>query len=157
MKTHLFDIRPDDLSDPRVLALLDEHLQQMSSQSPPESVHALDVDGLKAPGIKFWAAWTKTRDLAGVAALKLLDSGNAEIKSMRTNGNLRRAGVASLLLQHLVNEARLLNIQTLYLETGSMSEFTAARALYLKFGFAYCEPFDTYIEDPYSVFMSLNI
>ena len=157
MKTQAIDIRPDDLTGPQVLTLLDEHLQQMASQSPPESVHALDVAGLKEPGIKFWAAWTKTNDLAGVAALKLLDFNRAEVKSMRTNSDLRRTGVASLLLQHLINEARQLEINNLYLETGSMPEFAAARALYEKFGFIYCKPFDTYLEDPNSVFMSLKI
>jgi len=156
VKTQI-NIRPDDLTDPQVLTLLDEHLRQMASQSPPESVHSLDVAGLKAPEVKFWAAWTATDDLAGVAALKLLDSNNAEVKSMRTNGNFRRKGVASLLLQHLIDEARLLEIHTLYLETGSMPEFAAARALYRKFGFLYCEPFDAYVEDPNSVFMSFKI
>ena len=156
MKTQI-NIRPNDLTDPQVLTLLDEHLRQMASQSPPESVHSLDVAGLKAPEVKFWAAWTATDDLAGVAALKLLDSNNAEVKSMRTNGNFRRKGVASLLLQHLIDEARLLEIHTLYLETGSMPEFAAARALYCKFGFLYCEPFDAYVEDPNSVFMSFKI
>ena len=156
MKTQI-NIRPDDLTDPQVLTLLDEHLRQMASQSPPESVHSLDVAGLKAPEVKFWAAWTATDGLAGVAALKLLDSNNAEVKSMRTNGNFRRKGVASLLLQHLIDEARLLEIHTLYLETGSMPEFAAARTLYCKFGFLYCEPFDAYVEDPNSVFMSFKI
>ena len=157
MKTQHIDIRPDDLTNPKVLALLDEHLQQMASQSPPESVHALDVAGLKQPGIKFWAAWTNTNDLAGVAAMKLLDSSSAEIKSMRTNDKLRRTGVASLLVKHLINEARRAELSTLYLETGSMSEFAAARALYLKIGFNYCEPYGNYIEDPNSVFMTLKV
>ncbi len=129
----------------------------MASQSPPDSVHALDVAGLKAPEVKFWAAWTATDDLAGVAALKFLDSSSAEIKSMRTNSNLRRTGVASLLLQHLINQARELDLITLYLETGSMPDFAAARALYQKFGFTYCKPYDTYVEDPHSVFMTLAI
>jgi len=157
MKPQPIDIRPDDLTDARVLTLLDEHLQEMASQSPPESVHALDAAGLKDPAVKFRAAWTATNELAGVAALKLLDSNSAEIKSMRTNNNLRRTGVASLLLQHLINEARSLEITSLYLETGSMPEFAAARALYRKFGFTCCKPYSEYIEDPNSVFMFLNI
>ena len=157
MKTQPTAIQPDDLSDPRVRALLDEHLQQMASQSPPESVHALDCAGLKKPGVKFFAAKTASGEPAGIAALKILDSNSAEVKSMTTADNFRRTGVASELLQHLINEARLLEVATLYLETGSMPEFAAARALYCKFGFTYCKPFSTYTEDPYSVFMSLTI
>ena len=42
------------LDDPGVLALLREHLQGMADHSPPESIHALDVEGLRAPDITFW-------------------------------------------------------------------------------------------------------
>lgn len=150
-------IKPNDLSHPEVLKLLDEHLQQMASQSPPESVHALDASALKDPSIKFWAAWTSSDQLGGIAALKFIDLTSAEIKSMRTHHSYRRCGVAAQLLHHLIAEAQSSGITTLYLETGSMHEFLAARTLYRKFGFTNCAPYADYIEDPNSAFMKLEL
>lgn len=49
-------IEIDDLERPQVLALLEEHLQDMYATSPPESVHALDVSKLKLPSITFGRA-----------------------------------------------------------------------------------------------------
>jgi len=165
MKTATLDIRPDDLTDPVVLALLDEHLREMAFQSPPESVHALDIAALKKPNVRFWAAWINSSrpkpaeapELAGVAALKFLDCTSAEVKSMRTNSKYRRCGVASSLVTHLVTEARQSKITTLFLETGSADEFSAARSLYAKSGFTFCEPYADYVEDPNSVFMQLQL
>jgi len=165
MISKTLNIRPDDLTNPQVLALLDEHLHEMAFQSPPESVHALDITELKKPNVRFWSAWTHSpahksggvQELAGVAALKFLDATSAEVKSMRTNSNHRRSGVASRLVTHLINEARKSNIRTLFLETGAADDFTAARSLYLKSGFTFCEPYADYTEDPNSVFMQLKL
>jgi putative acetyltransferase len=52
------DIRVDDLRGPEIRALLEDHLAEMHRHSPPESVHALDLDGLRKPGITFWTVWT---------------------------------------------------------------------------------------------------
>ena len=38
----------DDLRGPEIAALLEAHLDLMRSQSPPESVHALDLEALVA-------------------------------------------------------------------------------------------------------------
>ena len=43
-------IELDDLSRPEIHALLNEHLMSMHALSPPESVHALDLNRLRAPG-----------------------------------------------------------------------------------------------------------
>jgi putative acetyltransferase len=126
----------------------------MALHSPPESVHALDLDALRQPGISFWSLWHES-SLAGVAALKELDAHHGEVKSMRTVSGMLRQGVASRLLRHVLQEARRRSYQRLSLETGSMAAFEPAHRLYGHFGFTRCGPFADYAEDPYSVFMTL--
>src|SRR5262249_17476257 len=121
--------------------------------SPPESVHALDLDALRRPEITFWTAWLGA-DLAGCAALKQLDRAHAEVKSMRTSRAHLRQGVASRLLRHVLAEAQRRGYRQLSLETGSQTHFAPARQLYASFGFEPCAPFADYVEDPNSVFMT---
>jgi len=147
------EIRLDDLSGPEIHALLEEHLRNMRGISPPESVHALDLDGLRAPGISFWTAWSGPQ-LLGCGALKELDPRHGEIKSMRTAAAHRRSGVARALLAHIVAEAGRRGYARLSLETGSHSAFAPAHRLYESFGFGRCPPFDRYVEDANSVFMT---
>jgi len=142
------------LDDPDVLALLREHLQGMADHSPPESIHALDVEGLKAPGITFWTIRDGS-EVLGCIALKQLDERHGEIKSMRTASAHLRKGVGAALLEHLVAEARRRGYERLSLETGSGPGFEAAHALYRKFGFVECGPFADYREDPFSRFMTI--
>jgi putative acetyltransferase len=149
-------IKVDDLTDPRVAEFLEDHLVDMHSTSPPESVHALDLDGLRKPEITFWSAWSQST-LVGSAALKRLDHEHGELKSMRTSPVQRRHGIATLLLQHVLNEARRTGYRRLSLETGSMEFFAPARALYERYGFEYCPPFANYQPDPNSVFMRLDL
>jgi putative acetyltransferase len=150
------DIQRDDLTDPDVIALLEEHLRCMAEVSPPESRHALDVDGLRQPDVTFWSIWDG-RKLAGCAALKELDERHGEIKSMRTAYEYQRQGVASRLLQHLIDEGRRRGYHHLSLETGSMEYFDPARSLYARFGFSSCAPFASYGEDPNSTFMTKRL
>lgn len=150
------EIRIDDLKGPEVHELLREHLRSMRQHSPPESVHALDIEGLREPGITFWTVW-EDEELLGCGALKELDPRHAEIKSMRTSSRHLRKGVAKTLLTHILEEARRRGYNRLSLETGSMEAFEPARRLYADFGFTYCEPFADYVEDPYSVFMTREL
>ena len=150
------DIRIDDLEGPEVLALLREHLGSMEHTAPAESRHALDLAGLREPGITFWSAWDGPA-LAGFGALKRMTEKHAEIKSMRTATSHLRRGVASKMLQHLIREAAARGYSSLSLETGSMEFFEAARRLYASFGFTACPPFGDYKPDPNSVFMTLDI
>jgi putative acetyltransferase len=146
----------DDLTGPEVAQLLDEHLQNMAKHSPPESRHALNLEGLRKPEITFWSAW-EDGHLLGCGALKELDEQHGEIKSMRTSSSHLRKGVAKRILQHILEEAKKRNYRRLSLETGSMAAFEPARRLYASFGFQYCQPFSDYIEDPNSVFMSMEL
>nr|WP_233505805.1 GNAT family N-acetyltransferase [Rhodoferax lacus] len=150
------DIRIDDLRGAATIALLEAHRQNMFEHSPPESVHALDLDGLRQPGITFWSAW-EGDVLMGCGALKELNAEQAELKSMRTADGHLRKGVAAKILQHIIAVARNRHYKQLYLETGPVAAFAAARALYARYGFRECGPFADYPEDPYSVFMVLDL
>ena len=150
------EIRVDDLRSPEVVGLIREHLQDMAATSPPESVHALDLDGLRGPGVTFWTIWQGS-ELLGCGALKALDAHHGEIKSMRTAAGHLRKGVASRMLRHILQEAEQRGYRRVSLETGSMDAFAPARNLYLRFGFRYCAPFATYVDDANSVFMTLDL
>jgi putative acetyltransferase len=150
------DIRLDDLRGSEIHKLLEEHLQSALLHSPPESVHALDIEGLRRPEITFWTAW-EDGELLGCGALKELDSQHGEIKSMRTATAHLRKGVARSLLEHIIAEARSRGYRRLSLETGSMAAFEPARTLYAGFGFTNCAPFADYVEDPYSVCMTREL
>ena len=143
----------DPLRSPEIAALLREHLDEMRSISPPESVHALELSRLRVPDVTFWSAW-HGEVLVGCAALRELDGWHGEVKSMRTVAAYRGRGVASALMRHLLDEARQRGYRRLSLETGSQPEFAPARALYRRFGFAACGPFAHYTEDRCSAFMT---
>lgn len=149
-------IETDDLSRPAIHALLEEHLQSMRAQSPPGSVHALDLDKLRAPEITFWSAWDGDV-LVGCGALKQLDAVHGEVKSMRTPSAVRRRGAGRAILSHVIAEARSRGYERLSLETGAMASFAPAHTLYESAGFTRCGPFGDYAEDPNSVFMTLRL
>ena len=149
-------IRLDDLRGVEIAELLQEHLRGMHALSPPDSVHALDIDALRQPEITFWSAW-EGRALCGCGALKQLNREHGEVKSMRTAAGQIRSGVASKILQQIIEEARQRGYHRLSLETGSMMGFEPAHALYARFGFEFCGPFGDYAEDPHSVFMTTKL
>lgn len=147
-------IREGGLDDPRVVALLQLHVSSMQAHSPPESVHALDVGNLKQPGIGFWTVWEEDR-LLGCAALREIDAGHGEIKSMRTDPGQLRRGTGAALLRHILEVARDRGYHRLSLETGTGPAFEAAHGLYRQFGFTECAPLAGYpADDPFSRFLS---
>ena len=143
----------DDLSGPQLAEFLEEHVREMRSITPPESKHALDLDGLRRPGVTLWSAM-EGESVVGCGAIKRLDAVHAELKSMRTASARRQSGIASLLMKHILAEAQRMGFTRLSLETGSAEFFLPARRLYERFGFDYCEPFADYRPDPNSVFMT---
>jgi putative acetyltransferase len=157
----VISIDRDDPSRGDVHQLLSEHLADMFATSPAESVHALDHSALSAPSITFWTA-REDGGLLGCGALKLLDSPpcspvHGEIKSMRTAASARGRGVATLMLRHILDDARARNLERVYLETGTEDYFAPARRLYARNGFTECPPFVGYTLDPNSVFMELRL
>jgi putative acetyltransferase len=149
-------IRVDDLQGAEVTELLRAHLDNSRRWSPPESIHALDLDALRSPDVTFWTAWDGPI-LLGCGALKELDAAHGEIKSMHTAARNRRRGVASAILAYLIEEARFRGYRRLSLETGSMDAYAPARTLYARFGFTFCSPFADYAVDANSVFMTREL
>ncbi|GAA4847277.1 GNAT family N-acetyltransferase [Saccharopolyspora rosea] len=147
------EIVVDDLSGPEVAEFLDEHVREMRAVTPDGSKHALDLAGLREPGITVWTV----RDgpaVVGCGALRLLDGRHGEVKAMRTAAQRKRSGIASLLLERIITEAVAAGLNRLSLETGAAEFFRPARKLYERFGFVRCGPFGDYRSDPNSVFMT---
>ena len=150
-------IEPGDLDADDVVTLLREHLADMHATSPPESVHALPVDGLRDPTVIFVTARADDGALLGCGALKRIGPDAVELKAMRTATAARGRGVGSAVLRHLLDVACTLGCTTVYLETGSMEYFAAARRLYARHGFVETGPFGGYGPDPLSTFMALRL
>lgn len=150
------EVRLDDLSGREIAALIDAHLEHCRKWSPPESVHARDLDALRAKDITFWSVW-QGECLVGCGALKELDPLHGEIKSMHTAAQHRGKGAAATILAHITEVARTRGYRRLSLETGSHEAFAPARALYSRFGFVTTGPFGDYLPDPHSVFMQLDL
>ena len=136
--------------------LLVKHFIELRSVSPEGSAHVLDIAGLKDPSIKFWSLWDGN-NLMGIGALKFLDKEHGEFKSIRVNDKFRGKGNAPKVINHLINEAKILNIKRLSLETGAGDFFLAARKLFNKCGFEPCEPFSHYKKDINSIYMTMLI
>ena len=139
-----------------VNSLLKKHFIELRSVSPAGSTHVLDIEGLKDPSIKFWSLWENNK-LVGCGALKFLDKEHGELKSIRVADKFRRKGNGIKVINHLIAEAKKLNIKKISLETGTGDFFAPARKLFNKFGFKTCEPFAHYQKDINSVYMSLPI
>ncbi len=151
-----FEIRVDDLSGAATQALLGLHLGEMQENSPVGSVNALDLAGLKASNVTFWSAW-EGEALAGFCGLKVLTAADGELKSMRTAPTHLRRGVAALLLDHVIAEARKRGMEHLSLETGSGPTFEAAIALYKKRGFRNGPAFSDYAGTDFNRFLHLDL
>ena len=150
------EFRVDDLSGDATRALIAAHLDGMHATSPPESVHALDTEGLRHPSVTFWSAWIDG-ELAGIGALRAMDAERGELKSMRVDDRHLGRGVGRAILRHIMSEARERGMTSLWLETGSTAEFAPALRLYESEGFVHCGPFGDYVDDPFSVFMTRRI
>ena len=136
--------------------LLKKHFIELRSVSPAGSTHVLDIDGLKDPSIKFWSLWEDNK-LVGCGALKFLEKNHGEFKSIRIHDNFRRMGNGINVINHLINEAKKLNIKKLSIETGAGEFFQPARKLFKQCGFEKCDPFAHYKEDVNSVYLTKSI
>jgi putative acetyltransferase len=150
-------VRAGDFANPKVLALLREHLTGMQTHSPPESVYALDVEGLQSAEVTFYSVWdNKEEDLVAIGALKEIDAATGEVKSMRTAQAHLRQGAAAILLEFFITKARQRGYQRLCLETGSGPAFEPALALYRQHGFKNCGPFGGYEASAFNQFLQLH-
>ena len=145
-----------NFENPEVNEMLVKHFTELKSVSPEGSAHVLDIAGLKDPTIKFWSLW-ENNQLMGCGALKFLDKEHGEFKSIRVNDKFRKKGNGIKVINHLIDEAKKLQIKKLSLETGAGAFFNPARRLFNKCGFKICEPFSHYKDDINSVYMHLLI
>ena len=136
--------------------LLKKHFIELRSVSPAGSTHVLDIDGLKDPSIKFWSLWENNK-LIGCGALKFLEKGHGEFKSIRVADEFRKKGIGERIIKHLIDEAKKLEISKLSIETGAGEFFAPARKLFNKFGFKKSEPFAHYKVDPNSCYFTLDL
>ena len=133
--------------------LLIKHFIELRAASPEGSAHVLDIPGLKVSSIKFWSLWQDDM-LMGCGALKFLDKEHGEFKSIRIHDDFRKQGNSINVINHLINEAKKLNINRLSIETGAGDFFIPARKLFKKCGFETCKPFAHYKEDVNSVYLT---
>jgi putative acetyltransferase len=152
----VWDIRVDDLSSDAVRDLVRMHLEGMHAHSPAESVFALNLSGLTASYVTVWTAWHGGA-IAGMGALKDLGGHVGEIKSMRTHPNFLRRGVASALLDHIIDVARSKAMVRLSLETGTGSYFEPALTLYRRRGFVDGNEFADYKRSAFNQFLHLTL
>ena len=145
-----------NFANPEVHEFLINHFIELRSVSPEGSAHVLDIAGLKDPSIKFWSLWEEN-DLMGSGALKFLDKEHGEFKSIRVHDRFRGEGNGLKIINHLINEAKKLNIKRLSLETGAGDFFLNARKLFDKCGFEPCHSFSHYKSDINSVYMTMII
>jgi len=150
------DFRLDDLSGEPTRRLIARHLAGMHDNSPAGCVHALDADALRQSGVTFWSAWVGD-EIAGCGALTQIDAARGELKSMRVADGFLGQGVGRALLEYLIAEAQLRGLESLWLKTGSSEAFIPAIHLYESAGFARCGPFNGYVQNPFSIFMTRAI
>ena len=149
----MFKSLEGNFDNPKVHELLSKHFVELRAASPEGSAHVLDIPGLKVSSIKFWSLW-QDENLIGCGALKFLDVGHGEFKSIRIHDNFRNKGYGINVINHLINEAKKLKIKKLSIETGAGDFFLPARKLFKKSGFTVCEPFAHYKKDINSVYLT---
>ena len=152
----MFESIEGNFNNPEVHELLTNHFIELRAASPEGSAHVLDIHGLKIPSIRFWSLWENDQ-LMGCGALKFLEDHHGEFKSIRIHNNFRNKNYGIKVIDHLIDEAKKLNIKKLSIETGAGDFFLPARKLFQKCGFTQCGPFAHYKEDVNSVYLSKKI
>ena len=138
---------------PEVNDLLVKHFIELKGVSPEGSAHVLDIPGLKISSIKFWSLWEDEK-LFGCGALKFLNKEHGEFKSIRIHDNYRNQGNGIKVIDHLISEAKKLNIKRLSIETGAGKFFEPARKLFKNCDFKPCKPFAHYKDDKNSIYLT---
>ena len=142
-----------NFDDPEVHKLLTKHFVELRAASPEGSAHVLDIPGLKVPSIKFWSLYNND-ELMGCGALKFLDKSHGEFKSIRIHDNFRHQGLSVKIIEHLIEEAKKLDVKRISIETGAGEFFKPARKLFKKCNFLPCKPFAHYKADQNSIYLS---
>src|SRR5262249_44783120 len=129
---------------PEVVELLAELDAELSGPYAADQRHALSVESLFQPGVRFFVA-----RLGGAAVacggVGFYD-GYAELKRMYSRPSVRGRGVAKAILRHLETEARAGGAPLLRIETGIYQE--EALRFYEGAGFRRCAAFGPYAKLP---------
>ena len=142
-----------NFNHPEVNELLTKHFIELRAASPEGSAHVLDIPGLMVPTIKFWSLWQNEK-LLGCGALKFLEKDHGEFKSIRVHDSFRNCGNGKKVINHLIKEAKKLEIKRISIETGAGKFFEPARKLFKECNFKPCEPFAHYKKDPNSIYLT---
>ena len=102
-------------------------------------------------------SWTFCFKIEKVNVQFSLSTTNGEFKSVRITDKFKGKGLGGKIINHLINEAKKLNIKKISVETGTSNFFAPARKLFIKSGFEPCEPFAHYKKDPNSCYYTLNL
>ena len=152
----MFKTIEGNFENSNVNELLKKHFIELRAASPEGSAHVLDIPGLKISSIKFWSLW-KNKKLFGCGALKFLNKDHGEFKSIRIHDRFRNKGNGIKVIEHLIEEAKKLNIKRISLETGAGNFFIPARKLFKRCKFVPCEPFAHYKKDVNSIYLSKQL
>ncbi len=152
----MLNSKEGNFDNPEVNELLTKHFIELRAASPEGSAHVLDIPGLKVPSIKFWSLW-ENDNLVGCGALKFLNETHGEFKSIRVHDNYRNKGNGLKVINHLIYEAKKLDVSRISLETGAGDFFIPARKLFKKCNFIPCEPFAHYKKDVNSIYLTKTL
>ena len=146
----------NNFDDPQVNSLLIKHFKELRSVSPEGSTHVLDIDGLRDKSIKFWSLWIENK-LFGCGAIKFLQKGHGEFKSIRVSDEFIGKGESKKIIKFLLLEAKKNSLEKISVETGSGNFFAPARKLFQSSGFKPCIPFAHYKDDPNSCYYNIEL
>jgi putative acetyltransferase len=138
------DISVEESLTDELALILQAHWEFCTSSTPIEHVYALDASKLFSPNITVYGARVDGK-LLGVGALRKLEEGHAELKSMHTVAESRGLGVGRAIVAHIERFAKNEGISRISLETGATEPFKPARELYSSLGYQKCEAFGEYV------------
>ena len=147
------EFRRDDVTEPKVIRLLETHLAHARLHTPIEQVFALDLDELRGRDMHFWTGWVGA-DLVTMGGWRWIEPGQGEIKSMHTMERWGGRGIAGRMLDFLIAEAGSMGFSRMSLETGSQAAYAPARGLYASRGFEACGLLPGYPQSEWSAFMT---
>lgn len=143
-----------DPAEPSIRVLIEELDAYMIPLYPAESNHLLDIETLRQPEMRFFAAIARDafdeRQVLGCGG-GWLHEDYAEIKRVYISPKARGLGLAKRLMDRIEAEARANGRMIARLETGMLQP--EALGLYRRLGYLDRGPFGDYGEDPNSVFM----
>ncbi|CAJ0996864.1 GNAT family N-acetyltransferase [Sodalis praecaptivus] len=151
----MFHITEVDKNHSALSGLVSELDAFQSQLYPAESNHCLDFSTVDEEGIRCVIAHDAAGFAAGCGAVLLQGGGFGEIKRLYIRPAYRGRRLGEQLIARLERLAAADLCHQLRLETGIHQQ--PAIALYRRCGYARCDAFPPYRDDPLSVFMSKSL